>query len=332
MGDGMGEIKLPKKLEDIAQSGRITAQNVNHLRGEVFQDQIVGRDEAQMLLQLDHSAKEKSIEWSHFFVEAFVDYIVHQAEPSGVISEENAKWLIKSFEGDGFINSAEQLEALVKILEHAKSSPESLMIFALSQVSQAIMKNQGPVNSRRNKGEKIICRSDVELIRRLMFGFGGDGGLAVTKAEAEFLFDLNDQTIDKENDPTWSFFFVRGVANYLLTTLGNVVPNRQAALQQDKWFQGEGLIEKLVNSLRSVYKDIREGSALTEEAYANNNAKLAREGKAAAVLTTKEVQWVIERIVADDFMHENEIALLQFLQEETGKLPTQLKQLLQKAA
>ena len=328
----MGEIKLPVKLKKIVKSGQITAQDVRFLRGEVFQDQLIGRDEAEMLLQLDRGAAEKSTEWSHFFVEAFVDYIVHQAEPSGLISEESAKWLIKSFSNDGFIRSAEQFEALVKILEHAKSSPESLMKFALSQVSHTIMQNQGPTNCRRDKGKQVICQSDVELIRRLMFAYSGEGGLAVTKAEVEFLFELNDLTVEMENDPSWSFFFVRGVANYLLATVGNSVPVRKAALQPEKWFQGDGHIDMLVNSLRSVYKNFCTGSERTEEAYARNNAKLARENIAASVMTAKEVRWVVERIVSDDELHENEIALLRFLQAETDKLHPDLEQLLLKVA
>ena len=328
----MSVVKLPQLVSTIVNSSCITAENVRQLRATVFKNETVEHHEAEMLLILDDSAGEKSTEWSHFFVEAFVDYIVHQAKPTGSISNSNANWLINNFSGEGFINSAEQLEALVKILERATSTPESLMKYALKQVSQAVMENQGPVQSRRDKGKRIICDSDVELIRRLIFAHGGEGGLAVTQMEAEFLFDLNDKTVELENSLAWSSLFVRGVANYVLATLGERVPAKNFTLEKDVWLTGDGFFNQLVNSLRSVYKEMRSPLDAIEASYSGKNKMIQQDIEKAAIITADEVQWVVERIKTDGDIHKNEIALLQFLKGEAEQFHPEFKELLDQAA
>jgi hypothetical protein len=62
----------------------------------------------------------------------------------------------------------------------------------------------------------VIDAADVELIRRIIHGTGGEGGPAISRAEAELLFDLDDRTATEENAPAWRDLFVKAITMHLL--------------------------------------------------------------------------------------------------------------------
>ena len=61
-----------------------------------------------------------------------------------------------------------------------------------------------------------IDRADVEVIRRLVYGRGGQSGLAISRTEAEFLFALERATAGAANDPAWRELFVKAITMHLL--------------------------------------------------------------------------------------------------------------------
>ncbi len=159
--------------------------------------------------------------WAPFFVEALTDYIVFQAEPSGYISEGNAAWLIAHItRSSDRVDSACEFELLVKTLERAKLSPVKLVTFALEQVKWGVIGADCYIGSARSCEPGVVDRAETEMVRRILFAFGGDGNIAVTRQEAGVLFDINDATSEAKNDPAWSDLFVKALANFLLVNFG----------------------------------------------------------------------------------------------------------------
>ncbi len=160
----MGELTLTAPVAGLTGKGRITADDVQLLRGEVFRDGIVTRAEAESLFALHASCHDQSADWPRFFVEAVTDYIVHQEKPHGYISEDNADWLVRAISRDGIVDTAVEMELLVTVLEKAKSSPERLSAYALEQVALAVIDGEGPlagsrtaVRRHRRASTKSIC-------------------------------------------------------------------------------------------------------------------------------------------------------------------------------
>jgi hypothetical protein len=69
-----------------------------------------------------------------------------------------------------------------------------------------------------------IDKADVEVIRRLVYGTGSQNGLAISRAEGEFLFALNHATRGADNDPAWRELFVKAITMHLL--FGGASPER----------------------------------------------------------------------------------------------------------
>ena len=321
----MSELALPTKLVSMMESGRISDSDVRYLRQDYFKDERLSKTEAESLLVLDSAVRDKSSSWDEFFIEAMVDHVVHQAEPAGYISEDNAKWLQNCIARDGLVDSSVRFEMLVKVFEVAKSAPQSLMDFALTQVSEAVLNNQGPLAENRSTGKQVICKADVEMLRRLIYGFGSEGGLAVTKVEAEFLFDLNDKTNEFENDPAWSDLFVRAIGNYLLATLDDAVLSRAAVLPEDMFLKGDGAFNGLINTLKSVLAEMRPLHRTLNESSGKTNSQIESGQQEAEKLSAGEASWVLERIERDGETHENEKALLAFIKENASELHESLK-------
>lgn len=321
----MSELILPAPLLGMAERGRVSADDVLHLRRVVFSDNSISRREAEALFALDKTARDKCAEWDEFFVEAITDHIVRQSDPAGTISEENADWLMSCVSRDGLVDSVARFEMLVKVMEVAESSPERLLRLALEQVARAVLHNQGAAATGRPDVKQVICEADVQLLRRMIFAFGSDGGLAITRCEAEFLFDLNDKTVESENHPSWSQLFVRAIGNHLFATLNGAVPTRTVALQEDEFLSGGSLFDGLVNTLRSLYRAMRPLYKNLDDAIERNTAEMIKNNAEAAQLTKPEASWVIDRINRDGAIHQNEKALVASIKQEVPELGDLLK-------
>jgi hypothetical protein len=327
----------PPVIAALVETGRITRDDVLRLRALVYRNGVVSADEAEWAFKLDEAAGQTCPEWTSFFVEALTDYIVRQQAPEGYISEENAAWLMARIGQDGVVRTASELELLVKALEVAVSSPPALSAFALRQVAAAVIDGEGPLACGGNLVPGVIGEAEVALMRRILYAFGGQGAVGVSREEAEVLFDLNDESREADNHPAWSDLFVKAVANYLMAARGYTVLPREQALRREKWLDeptrgvkgvfGDMAASLLTNGLKGVWQAWRE----EESAQAERNRALETEMKMAEVVTPDEAGWLAGRIGRDGVMHENERALLRFLRETSPDIHPSLRDLLDAA-
>jgi hypothetical protein len=247
-------------VQAILASGRITADDVLKLRHRVFWKGVVTAQDAEMAFLLNDKLGQKTdASWPLFFVEALTDYLVNQAEPQGYVSEANADWLIARISHSGRVDTATELELLVKVLERSKQSPVKLVTFALQQVKKGVVEGEGYLGQMHKIEPGVVSGPEVELVRRILYAFGGDGNIAITQQEAEVLFDINDSTSQAKNDPAWSDLFVKALANFLMASSGYQVPTRQEALRREAWLDaptpgvGGFMNQMLTGSLGAIW-------------------------------------------------------------------------------
>ncbi len=319
-----------ESVEAIMTRGKITADDVLKLRHSVFWKGVVTPDDAETMFALDDRlGKNADPSWAPFFVEALTDYIVFQAEPSGYISEENAAWLIAHItRSSDRVDSACEFELLVKTLERAKLSPVKLVTFALEQVKWGVIGADCYIGSARSCEPGVVDRAETEMVRRILFAFGGDGNIAVTRQEAGVLFDINDATSETKNDPAWSDLFVKALANFLLSTLGYQVPTRQEALRREAWLDaptpgvGGFMSQMLTGSLNALWDACTNGTLDGEARHANGSSGLTigTEPRASA----EDARWLADRIRRDRTLRADEVALINFLKSKQAFLHPQL--------
>ena len=321
-----------EEVSAILARGAITADDVSRLRQSVFWKGVVTPDDAEMAFTLNDKLGETADpSWPAFFIDALVDYIVVQAEPTGYISEANADWLIGHMSRSNRIETETELELLVKVLERAKSSPVKLVSYVLTQVKWGVLEGDGYIGHHRKLQPGVVGEAEVELIRRVLYAFGGDGNIAVTRQEAEILFDINDATAQADNDPAWSDLFVKAIANFLMATFGYQVPTRQEALRREKWLDeptpgiGGFMGQMLAGSLGAIW-DAYENLSIDGEPRKKPTSGLSFDDQPRA--TDDDVRFVVERIGRDHHLQANEAALINFLKSRDAQRFPKLKPIL----
>ena len=178
--------------------------------------------------------------------------------PEGYLTADNAQWLIERIAKDGRIETKTELELLVNVLDKARWAPQSLVRFALEQVKDAVIDGTGPLRSGKKLEPGIVSEADVDLLRRILYSYGSDGNIAITQAEAEVLFDIDEATAGRDNHPAWTDLFVKAIANCVMAASGYAAPPREVALARDAWLdrRGELSLDAMLGGMASGLKGL----------------------------------------------------------------------------
>ena len=333
--DVMSQSELATIVESLNLAGKIGAEVVLKLRRAVFSDSFVSPQEAQSLIELNRNCFPRDVSWNVFFVEALTDYLVHQADPAGYVTAENAEWLISVIMVDGHVNSSIEMELVISILDQAMWSPPSLVNFALEEVKHWVVDGSGSIRKELDLVPGQIGEAEVDLLRRILYSFGGEWNIAISRQEAELLFDLNDATAGANNHPSWSELFVKAIANHIMAGSGYQVPSRQEALKREAWLESEettsGFFSKMFSGGFSAVLEAYKAQTPEEAAVARLEQQRL-EIVTGEIITQSEASWLTERLQRDGELHDNEKALLRFLKEESPDIHPSLKTLIDQAA
>lgn len=324
---------MPDVMQRVLRARKISDDDVLAMRREVYPDGAVQPQEAEWLFELANQCSEQSTAWMQFFEEAITDYVVHQADPEGYVTDENADWLIAHVSHNGKVATSVELEMLVHVLEEAEQSPERLIRFAMEQVKQGVLTGSGPTRAGVDLLPFRIGAGEVDLLRRMLYAFGGEGHSAITRAEADMLFDINDAVGSADNHPSWSDLFVKAIANYLMAASGYTPPSREEALRLEEWEDDDRVStvdffsRALAGGLRGILAAYSKDTAWDERLKAEQD-----DIERSEVITDDEAKWLIDRINRSGGMQENERQLLHFIAQESHDINPLLKPLIDKAA
>lgn len=319
-------------FDEIEARGTISDTDVLKLRGLLYEDGEITREEAEALFRLNDMCTTKDPAWAQLFVEAIGDYAVNQAEPEGYLTAENAAWLISHVDRDGRVESRAELELMLSVLDKARWSPVSLVRYALEQVKWAVLNGDGPLRTGEALTPGAIGEAEVDLLRRILYAFGGDGSVAVTRAEAEVLFEINDAVSGGSENPAWSDLFVKAVANVIMSASGYAVPTREEALRREAWLESRGdvsllavLSSRVSEGLDAVWAGYREQSS--EERALARLERQRIEIITNEEITEGEVAWLSERMGKDGKLTDNEAALIAYIRKESPRIDPSLDRL-----
>ncbi len=312
-------------VDEIVRRGSIKDVDVLRLRSAVHGDGIISAEDAEALLKLNEACPVQDAAWPEFFIETLTDYLVNQAQPEGYLTIDGAKWLIGRVSKDDTVARKTELDLIVNVLDKSRWSPVSLSRFALAQVRRAVVEGDGPLRAGQTVEKGRISEPEVELVRRILYAFGGDGNVAVTRAEAEVLFEINDAIINPAANPAWTDLFVKAVTNVVMAASGQAVPTREEAMRRDAWFAERGelspksliaaMVTSSIDAVRSAYQE----QSPEERALARLEHQRI-EIITNEVITQAEAGWLCERIGRDGHVTPNEAALIAYLKKESPNI------------
>ncbi len=310
-------------IETILNSRTISPEQVIEIRREVWPDGKINRAEAEMMFEINDVLEHRCGEWDDLFGEAICAHLIESADPRGCISEADAAWFEERIKRDDAICGVTELETLIQLLEKAINAPERLEVLALEAVRDAVLEGDFELlgNARLRKG--VLGDPEVALLRRVIYAKAAGRSEAISRAEADLLFDLNDATVNAENCPAWSALFVNAISNYLLVQSGYEPPTRERMKQIDLWLNqpsgGKSAFLKDMadgigrGSFLSDIKRMFDGTTPMEEHYVTRLEAEAAGHAAASRVDAQEAEWLCERIGRDGALTPNERAVLMFL-------------------
>lgn len=150
--------------------------------------------------------------------------------PTGILSETAARELLSQYAPHGRVATSGGIETLLCVIEAAIQTPSLLPAFLIGQLCVAVIAGEGPALGRRPHFSRAIDAEDVRFLSRVLEAAGGTAGMAVSRAEAEALFDLHDAAAAGGSDSSFHDLFCKAVANHLIAASGHAVPPRREAL------------------------------------------------------------------------------------------------------
>lgn len=219
----------------------IDPADVIALLQEVYADGIGTREEAEELIAFDLSLADATPGWTDFFAASIADHLVHRQAPPGTVDPEKSAWLMAALRKGRHTVTASGFSVLLRLIESAQDVPPQLAAFAIRQVRSAVLASRRPVSSVRLPFNRTIDSETAALVRRVVLGCAGLSMRAVTREEAEALFDLHDLSAGGANDTDFDDLFFKAVSHHLIAEAGHNVPTRGMALARLSEFpRGDG--------------------------------------------------------------------------------------------
>ena len=320
-------------FDAICRQGTIRASDVLNLRQLFYEDGRILEAEAECLFEINQACPTQDASWGPFLIEAVTDFIVNDAEPQGYLTKANAEWLIGQTANGGKVQSQIELELVLNVLDKARWAPETLVIFALEQVKEAVCNSDAPLDGEEPMAPPSVTESDVAMLRRILYAFGGDGNIAVTRREAEVLFEINDLTVDADNCTGWAELFVKAITSSVMAASGYSIPPRQEILKREAWLESRDDLSP-VNMLSKAFQGGLAGILGAYQEQSAEERSLARlERQRLAIITNQEISddeasWLAERIGRDGQLSQNERALLLCIKQSGTRVAPELEPLL----
>lgn len=311
----------------IVHAGQVSEGDVLELRDAVWGEEQVSQATADGIFLINDRCETGTAAWTEFFVEAIEHFLLHQKAPFGFIDDASASWLRGKIEKEGRIGSANEFELLVSVLETAENAPESLKTYALGEIERIVLTGEGATRSGPIR-PNCVDEAEAILLRRLIFASGGEGATVVGSDEADMLFRIKDATRDAANAPAWLQLFVQGVGNHLLTHSDYRPLSREDAVRLNA--EMDRNTPSVAGFFRRMIPNEHFGRGTIVEAFKTvfaDDEGHPLDGVSGDGLTAEEASWLKTRIAADGETDLYEKALLTFLIEETGNLPSALEAL-----
>lgn len=327
---------------NLRAKGAIDAGHAMQLRRMIYAKGSVTKSDAEVLFKLDRACAKKDTAFAALYVEALTDYFVWQTEPKGYVTDEQARYLIENVSADGHVSAKTELELVLNVVHWARQVPGDLVNLVLDAVRQSVMLSRETAFGA-NRPQCAIGAGDVAILSKALHAPAGDGSLLITRREAEMLFALNEATKAEHNDPAWTDFFVRAIANHLLNPMNPpAVPTRDEAAARQKWLDERGTVGHLLGGVAKslargnvpfaqVWEEVDPFGAAAAKREAEAERKAVQRRLACEQVDADEAKWVASRILSDGAVDENEIALLAFLKKEAMAIDPALDAVMKRA-
>lgn len=203
-------------LQAVAGEGPIDGERVLRLRRAIYRDGGIDRENAAALFRLNRDHRSHDSSWSEFYVEALTDFFYWREGSDSALTEEAEQMLMTWIGPSDEVDDGTELRLLLSLVFRTNGCSEAFRSYVLDAVRHSVLHSSQGLYGDAARMPGAIDAADVEIIRKLVYGLGGERGMAIGRTEAQFLFELDRATAGAANVPAWQELFVKAIAMYLL--------------------------------------------------------------------------------------------------------------------
>ena len=314
------------QLSQYRDNHQISDDEALDIRRKIMSPTKVLKHDAEALIRLNEQVAEPTAVWKTLFIEAIADYMIDTTTSGYIVNDEKATWLIDAVQSDGRLDTETEFNLLIKIINKANIVSPKLEVYMLSAVKDAIIKGRGTWSESRQLEAGKVTEDDVELLRRIMYAVGGEGGIDISREEAEIIYDIHDATADADNHASWGDMFSKMMACYMMSGMSAIEVSEAEAIGRDVWLKSdEGLdfsIDNIVKGFSGFFKSekrIDMTPAVLDEPLQSS----------LEAITEEEAYWLIDRINRDGRITPYEAKMLYYLKHECPDLHDALDEFIQ---
>lgn len=299
------------------KKSELSDAEVLDIRQRVMAPQKVLKLDAEALISLNEHIPAPTPAWKMLFTDALTDYVLDPVVSGYVVSDLKAQWLLDVLLQDHKLDVETEFRLLIKILNKANIVSDKLEAFMLKSVKEAILNGEGQWAKDRKLDAGKIGEDDVELLKRIFYAVGGNGGIDISRAEAEIIYDLNDATADADNHESWSELFSKMIACYMMAGMSAFEPNEDWVQRRETWVKSDEGLDFSIGNIFNGYKNLL-GTSKAERAVDDTtpvvlNTDLQND---LQKITAEEAQWLIDRVNRNGRLTPNEAKMLFYIQQE----------------
>jgi len=277
----------------------LTNGEVLDIRRKVMAPEKVAKHDAEALMKLNEQLSTPTEAWKSLFTDAIVDYVVDTSASAGyLVTDFKAKWLTRAIDADHHLDPETEFSLLVKILNKANIISSHLEVYMLKMVKDAVL-HDGRVSAE-----------DVQMLRRIMYSVGGQGGIDISRQEAEVIYDIHDGTAHADNHDSWGDMFSKMMACYMMAGMSSLEVDENWAVSRDVWLNTE-----------TKWGKAKEENEAPVPFILDRDLQSSLED-----ITEEEAFWLIERINADERLTPSEAKMLMYLKQECPNLHSTLNE------
>ena len=205
---------------EVLSDGAIGAEDVLRLRRAIYRDGPIDREAAAFLFHLNRKSRADHVShhpsWAEFYVEALTDFFYWREGSDSKLTDDAERMILEWLAPGPVLDDVSELRLLLNLMFRTNGSSERFRGFVLDAVRHSVLHGTQALYGHAQRLPGVIDAADVEVIRKLVYGMGSQSRMAISRAEAEFLFALNNATAGARNAPAWRELFVKAVTMYLL--------------------------------------------------------------------------------------------------------------------
>ncbi|MGI9433297.1 MAG: hypothetical protein ACR2Q4_00435 [Geminicoccaceae bacterium] len=208
-------LELATVLSDIAPHPILADHDADRLQRAFHRQGSLDSQLACKIFDLHPTRSPDDRHWIDFFTEALASYFLHRRGDTIFIPDSEEDLLIRSIATAGPIIDPGHRRLALRLYLRATELSERYQRVVLDTVRLSLLHDEHRFLLKASRSPGVIDIVDLHLIRKLVYGAGGQYPCRISRVAAEFLLALDHQHSPLAHTEEWASFSCEAIMSHL---------------------------------------------------------------------------------------------------------------------